>query len=179
MLPFVFGIGLVVLILGGGVGFGGADMLVLFASLVGGGLLLALAFIGKQARSINHRLLGLPLNRSQIQEIIAHTAPCYVESELFEVYRGNETKYALIRLDGEDYLNTDAFRSCCTQLEYSYSFALPGKEQVALYRSDAYFAGVDLFALSSVVYVRLSRLGLKPVWREEQLFLIADETTAT
>lgn len=165
--------GLLILLFGTFVGIVSGNYIIVMAGVTCGFLLLSLAKLLDQSRDSHHRLLGIPLTKSQIQTIIANSAVFTVESDSIDVYPSKDAQYPLIVLDNEKYIRAKAFYKCLSQDDYQYTFQLP-HGTIVLDCSDMYYPGVDLVDLGDQVLVRISALQLSTKVLKSRLILVAE-----
>lgn len=165
--------GLLILLFGTFVGIVSGNYFIVMVGVTCGFLLLSLAKLLDQSRDSHLRVLGIPLNRSQIRTIIANSAIFAVESESIDVYPGKDVQYPLIVLDNEKYIRAKVFYKCLSQADDQYTFQLP-HETIVLHCSDHYYPGVDLIDLGDQVLVRLSALKLSTKVLKSRLILAAE-----
>ncbi len=151
--------GLLILLFGTFVGIVAGNYFVVILSVTSGFLIMTLSKLVDINRDSNHRLLGIPLTKSQINTIINNSSIFYVESNKIKIYPSNEAIYPLIILDNEKYIRAKVFYNYLSQVEYQYTFEFPD-ETITLECADNYYPGVDLYNQGEQVLVKLSALNI-------------------
>lgn len=165
--------GLLILLFGSFAGIVSGNYFIVMVGVTFGFLLLSLAKLLDQSRDSHHRLLGIPLTKSQIRTIIANSSILAVKSESVDVYPSKDAQYPLVVLDNEKYIRAKVFYKCLSQTDHQYTFQLP-HETIVLDCSDIYYPGVDLVDLGDQVLVRLSALKLSTKVIQSRLILAAE-----
>ena len=89
----------------------------------------------------------------------------------FEVYNGKSETYRLLRLNGEDYVQTRIFKNYLDFDGPLYTFSLPSKEQITLHKHDKYEPGADLFSSDGILFVKLASLGIEAIREGKTIIL--------
>jgi hypothetical protein len=164
-------IGFLILVFGAFAGITSSNYFVLISSIVGGCVLISLSRLIDINKDASHKLLGIPLTKSQINTIINHSPNFSVESSFADVYPEEASLYPLIKLDDDYYIRAKVFYTYMSQQEYEYTFDLPGKSPFVFSCSSYYYKDADLFEHGDQVFVKLAALGIKPVIYKDRLLL--------
>lgn len=175
-------IGYVILLFGTIIGFMSGSMTLIVISLVGGLMLLALSHLIGIAESLQARFLELPLTPTMVRKIIKNATVYVMASQAIELKPSENPSYALVELDGNAYMRTQAFTNNLTVSDNSYTFAFPDRPPIELHCASGYFQGAELFAIDGYAYVMLSAIGLVAVQNHGRVVLepraeASDETT--
>jgi len=154
-------LGLCILLGGSLIGLTSGNYFVLVMAVTCGFLLMSLSKLIDISKDNNHRLLGLPLTKSQINQIKGRSPHYLIESPIFDIYPQKNPIYPLIMLDNERYIRAKVFYNYLSQEEDCYKFELPDHESIAINCSSFYYSGVDLFEHEDQVFVKLSKLPVK------------------
>ncbi|WP_040952500.1 hypothetical protein [Gorillibacterium massiliense] len=164
-------ISLVILVSGIMIGFADKSTLIVLVSVIGGLLLLGISKIMSIAEGIHYRALQLPLSEQQLKLIMRKSEKYRLESSAFSIYPNMRTEYSLLLLDGEFYLNADAFHDYLKRDGMEYTFALPNQAPVVIMRSYSYSKGVELFGFQNQGYLMLKSIHVNPTIKGSKVFL--------
>ncbi|MCQ6560757.1 hypothetical protein [Paenibacillus mendelii] len=154
-------LGLCILLAGSLIGLASGNYYVLVMAITCGFVLMSLSKLIDMNRDNNHRLLGMPLTTSQINQIKSRSPHYQIESPIFDIYPQQNPVYPFMMLDNERYIRAKVFYNYLSQEGYCYTFELPGHESIALHCSTFYYSGVELFEHEDQVFVKISSLPVK------------------
>ncbi|WP_123040164.1 hypothetical protein [Cohnella candidum] len=160
-----------IFVLGIFIGIADESLIFILLSVIGGLLLIGLSKIIELLEGITHRSLGVPYTHDQIRTILQSSLEYPVEAEGIAPYPDSDTPYPLLHLDGETYMRARVFRNYLSQDGSLYTFAFPDRPPEVLRRMQGYYPGAELFAHEDQVYVKLSRIRLKPRVEGHKLIL--------
>ena len=155
--------GYVILLFGTTFGFMSGSVTLIVICLVGGLVLLALSHLISIAESLQARFLELPLTTALVRKSIMNATAQVVTSQSIELNPSDNPSYALIELDGNVYMRTQAFANYLSVTDNRYTFAFPDSSPIELHCAYGYFKGSELFAMDGYAYVMLSAIGLDAV----------------